>query len=299
MGRMTERTGLWTALALAAALAAPRPAAARDPLLIGLIPETNIFRQKARFQPIGERLAKAIGVPVRFTMLSRYGNILESFEGERLDGAFFGSFTGALAIERLGVVPLARPVSQEGTSTYRGLLFARRDSGIRTAADMRGKRMAFVDRATTAGYLFPVAFLRAAGVRDPTRHFREFYFTGSHDAAVDAVLDGDADLGAAKDSEYDRRRKAEPRIDRDLVVLARSPHMPSNGLLVRKGLDPALREALLKVLLELHQSPEGAAALAALGAKRFVETTAADYRPVLEMAAQAGIDLKTYRYRNE
>ena len=78
---------------------APR-APAKSRILLGLIPELNIFKQKARFRPLGEYLTKRMGVPVEFTILSRYGNIIESFQSERMDGAFFGSFTGALAIER-------------------------------------------------------------------------------------------------------------------------------------------------------------------------------------------------------
>src|SRR5512140_3723631 len=172
----------------------------RSELVIGLIPEVNIFEQKARFRLLGEYLGRKIGVPVRFTILSRYGNILERFEAERMDGAFFGSFTGALAIERLGAVPLARPVNLDGASTYTGRIFVRKDSGLRTVADLRGKRMAFVDRATTAGYVFPMAWLREHGVASPDAWFEECYFTGSHDAAVDAVLDRKADVGAAKHS---------------------------------------------------------------------------------------------------
>lgn len=271
----------------------------RGQLLIGLIPEMNIFKQKARFRLLGEYLGRKIGVPVRFTILSRYGNILERFEAEQMDGAFFGSFTGALAIERLGVVPLARPVNLDGSSTYHAHLFVRKDSGIRTVAEMRAKRMAFVDRATTAGYVFPLAWLRGNGIANHRGFFSEAYFTGSHDAAIDAVLEREADVGAAKHSVYDRVRKDNARVDAELVVLAESPSVPSNGLCVRKDLEPDLKEALRRALLELERDPEGAKVLAQIGAMRFIETTPADYQPVLELARKAGIDLKRYVYVNQ
>ncbi|MBI4913774.1 MAG: phosphate/phosphite/phosphonate ABC transporter substrate-binding protein [Acidobacteria bacterium] len=267
-------------------------------LLFGLIPEMNIFTQKARFAALGEHLSKSLGVPIRFTILSRYGNIIQSFKTERMDGAFFGSFTGALAIERLGVEPLARPVNLDGTSAYRGYLFARKDSGIRTLADMRKKRMAFVDRATTAGFLFPLAYLRKGGVTSREGYFSGSFFTGSHDAAIAAVLEHKADLGAAKHSVYDRVRRADPRVDRDLVILAESPWVPSNGLCVRKDLPPELRRRIKAALLELHERPGGPEVLSRFGALRFIETTAADYAPVAEMAKQAGIDMSTYDYQN-
>ncbi len=287
------------AVAVVCGSAGAQEGARRDRVLIGLIPEMNIFKQKARFKLLGEHLGRKIGVPVQFTILSRYGNILERFEAERMDGAFFGSFTGALAIERLGVVPLARPVNLDGSSTYHAHLFVRKDSGIRNVADMRGKRMAFVDRATTAGYVFPLAWLREHGIARHEELFSEAYFTGSHDAAIDAVLERKAEVGAAKHSVYDRVRKDNHRVDAELVVLAESPPVPSNALCVGKNLEPDLKEALRRSLLELEREPEGARILEQIGALRFIETTAADYQPVLDLARKAGIDLRRYVYVNQ
>jgi phosphonate transport system substrate-binding protein len=296
--RTRPRTVLAAALVLS--LCVPLWAqAAQERLLIGLIPEMNIFKQKQRFRLLGEYIGKKTGIPVEFTILSRYGNIIESFTTEGMDGAFFGSFTGALAINELGVVPLARPVNLDGTSQYRGYIFVRKDSGIKGPADMRGKRMAFVERATTAGYIFPRAWLKEHGEADLDRFFGETFFTGSHDAAIMAVLNKKADIGAAKHSMYDRVRRNNPRVDRELVIIARSPWVPSNGLCVRKGLDKSIQQKLKDALLGLEHDPEGNAVLESFGAVKFIETTAEDYRPVSELAGRAGINIRTYIYRNE
>jgi len=270
-------------------------------MLIGLIPEMNVFKQKQRFKLLGTYLSRKSGVTIEFTILSRYGNIIDRFTAEKMDGAFFGSFTGALAIERLGVVPLARPVNLDNTSTYYGVLFVRKDSGIRTVKDMKDKKMAFVDKATTAGYLFPLAWLRENGVSitDKDHFFSKSFFAGSHDAAITAVLNHTADVGAAKHSMYDRVRKEEPRIDQELIILAQSALVPSNGLCVRKGLDPVLKRKLKEALLGLHEDPEGAEILKQFGAIKFIETTEKDYHPVFDMAKKAGINLRDYNYLNE
>ena len=289
---------LYACLIVLLFLPASAPAEQKS-LLIGLIPEMNIFKQKQRFKLLGEYLSKQTGVTIKFTILSRYGNIIDSFTSEKMDGAFFGSFTGALAIEKLGVVPLARPVNLDNTSSYRGYIFVRKDSGIKGPADMQGKRMAFVEKATTAGYLFPRAWLKEQGIVDLNGFFRESFFTGSHDAAIRAVLDRKADVGAAKHSIYDRVRKDDPRVDQDLVILARSPWVPSNGLCVRKGLDAQLQRKLKEALLTLDKDPAGKEVLQKFGAIRFIETSEKDYRPVFDLAEHAGIDIRTYKYRNE
>lgn len=268
-------------------------------LLIGLIPEMNIFEQRERFKPLGAYLSKKAGIDVKFTILSRYGNLIERFADEKMDGAFFGSFTGAAAIHKLGVIPVARPVNLDNTSTYYGYIFVRKDSNIKNVKDMKGKTMAYVDRATTAGYVFPVAYLKENGVSSPEKYFREFYFTGSHDAAIDAVLTKKADVGAAKHSVYDRVNREHSRVEKELVILAQSPPVPSNGLCVRKDLDENLKKTLKDALLGIHTDPEGQAVLKQFGALKFIETTAADYEPVNQLAVKAGIDLKKYNWKNK
>ncbi len=277
----------------------PVDSQAKERILIGLIPEMNVFKQKERFKLLGEYLSEKIGVRVDFMILSRYGNIIERFQSEKMDGAFFGSFTAALAIQKLGVVPLARPVNLDNTSTYHGHLFVRKNSGIRNVNDMKGKRMAFVEKATTAGYIFPIAWLRQKGVSDTDNFFSESFFTGSHDAAIKAVLNGKADVGAAKHSIYDRVRKEDSRVDRELVIIAESASVPSNGLCVRKDLDPILRNRLRESLLNLGKDPEAKGVLVQFGAIKFIATTEQDYQPVFELAKRAGVDIRTYKYRNE
>ena len=106
-------------------------------LLIGLIPEQNIFRQRERYMVLRQYLSDRLGITVNFTSLSRYGNIIDRFSSEKMDGAFFGSFTYALAHSQIGVEPLARPVNSDGTSTYQGYIFVRKDSGISKPIDMK------------------------------------------------------------------------------------------------------------------------------------------------------------------
>lgn len=268
-------------------------------LRIGLIPEMNVFKQMERFAPLADYLTEQTGYRVDFIILSRYGNIIERFTEEKMDGAFLGSFTGALAIQQLGLVPLVRPVNLDGESTYHAHIYARKDSGIKTVADMKGKKFAFVEKATTAGYLYPLAYLEEHGVVDIDTFFSEYYFAGSHDASLHAVLEGQADVGASKNTVYDWVMKTDPRVDAEIDILASSSKVPSNGLCVRADLSGEIKQKLKKILLELDKSPEGLEVLEKFKAQRFVETNSEDYLPVFEMAKKAGIKIRTYQYLNE
>jgi len=266
---------------------------------IGLIPEQNIFRQMDRYEPLAAYISNKLGVKIKLKVLPRYGNIIDNFVSEGMDGAFFGSFTYALAHARLGVEVLARPENNEGRSTYHGLILVRKDSLIRTAADMKGKRFAFVDKATTAGYLLPLAYFKKHGIGDYRAYLKEVYFAGTHEGVIDDVLNKKADIGAAKNTVFDRLAKADERLKNELLVLDQSPEVPENGLAVRKDLPSPLKTKLKEVLLNMQNDPDGKNVLNRFGAQKFIETTDKDYGPVFAYAKELGLNLAVYDYMNK
>ena len=266
---------------------------------IGLIPEQNVFKQMKRYKPIGDYIEKKTGIVINFTLLPRYGNIIESFEQKHLDGAFWGSFTGAMAIKKLEIQPVARPVNLDGTSSYRGYIFVHKDSAIDSVETMGHSVIAFVDKATTAGYVFPMAYFKEHGVTDVAAYFSQSYFTGSHDAAIYAILKKEATVGCAKNTIFDMLAREESGVKEDLVVLAKSPEVPSNGLGLRKNIAPEIKQQIKGALLEMDRDPEGKKVLRKFGAIKFIETTESDYTPVFDLAEKAGIDLRRYTYTND
>ena len=280
-------------------LASPSTVAeSHEELVIGLIPEINVFEQVRRYQMLADHLGAELGMPVRLTMLSRYGNIVERIAHKEVDAAFLGSFTGALASAQLEWIPIARPINLDDSSTYWGYLFVRKDSGIANVEQMQGKRLALVEKATTAGYIFPVAYLREQGVADLDTYFSDVQFWGSHDSAINAVLDGNADVGAAKNTIWELMSLESPRIESELEILATSPKVPSNGLLVSPSIAPQVRAKIRDTLLGLDKDPAAGAILETLRAKGFVVTDQSSYQPVFDLADQAGIDVATYVYDN-
>ncbi|MDH3852120.1 MAG: phosphate/phosphite/phosphonate ABC transporter substrate-binding protein [Deltaproteobacteria bacterium] len=271
----------------------------RPSLVLGLIPERNIFKQLDRYEPLATYLSEKIGADVKLKVLTRYGNLIDNFASAGLDGAFFGSFTYTLAHAKLGVEAIARPETVGGVSTYYGLIFVRKDSDIKSVQDMKGKSFVFVDRATTAGYLLPLAFFRAHRIENYKTFFKETYFSGTHEDAIYDVLNKKAEIGAAKNTVFARLAAADSRVKDELVILARSPEVPENGLAVRNDLDHAIRNKLQEALLNMQNESQGIQVLKDLGAMRFIETTDSDYANVYKYAKQIGLDLTTYQYQNE
>jgi len=260
-------------------------------LLIGIEPEHNIFDHMESYQELGAYLSDQLGIKVRLTIVSRYGEVLKRFKMLGLDGAFLNSYTAAMAIHELGLQPVARPVSLDGDTITRGYLFVRSDSGIKEIEGMKGRSMVFVDAATTEGYLFPLSLFRQRGIMSIDQFFSRYYFAGSHASAIFSVLDGRADIGAAKDKVFNRIVANDPTIGTELSVIEESLPLPETTFCVKSDLPDGLKQQLAASLLEMDQSAGGQKVLSAIAALRFSKASAADYAAIADMARDAGISL--------
>lgn len=277
----------------------PRPGVQKGSLTIGLAPEQNIFKLIERYTPLAEYLSGKIGMKIKLKALFRYGNATHNFVSGELDGAFFGSFAYVLVHKKIGLEALARPEKEDGSSTYHGLIFVRTDSGIRSAKDMAGKRFVFVDQGTTAGFLVPLEYFKRQGVENYKAYLKEVYYAGTHEDAVYDVLNKRADIGAAKNTVFDRLAAADMRISRDLKILTKSSEVPENGLALRKDVDASIRASLLEALLNMHQNPAGQIVLKNFGARRFIRTADKEYDPVIRMSERAGLNLAEYDFAKD
>jgi len=263
--------------------------AAEEPqeLLLGIEPEHNIFDQMERYLILADYLTGELGVKVKLTIMSRYGEVIERFRTLKLDGAFLTPYTATLAIRELHLEPLVNPVNLDGEFTTQGYIFVRKDSGIKSIADMEGGSIVFVDPATMEGYLFPRIFLEQHGVSDINKFFSRYYFSGSHASAIFAVLDGRADIGAAKSTVYDRLVKNDQTVAQDLDIIAKSVKVPEITLCIKSEIAPELRDKLTGILLQMDETPEGMKVLEQFKARGFIKAEKKNYAVIEDMALKA------------
>lgn len=261
-------------------------------LVFGLLPEENIFIQMRRHKPLAQYLSRELGINVRFTILSRYHQIISDFGSKKLDGAFFGIFTSVMAEDSLEVQPIARPVYINNKSTAKGYLFVRSDSDIEDIRDLEGTRIVYVDKFTATGYLFALSYFREKGIKDMAAFFSEQIFIGSHDNAVYTVLSGQAEVGVAKQRIVEGLSQRDPLIRDELKILAISEDLPDSALYVRKGLPEDIRLKLKTVLTDMNKSSEGRKVLEKFKAIRFIEAKEGDLAPVRALARDAGVSIE-------
>lgn len=290
----------FTCAILCAMLLAPahlRAAETGERILLGLIPEENIFTQMKRHRPLAQYMTKKLGLKVEFTILSRYPHIITRFERRKLDGAFFGIFTSVLAEESLSVEPVVRSVGIDGRSTARGVIFVRNKSGLSKIAQLKGKRAAVVDQVTATGYLYLLYHMREKGIRShPDAFFSQTTLTGSHDSSVYSVLSGQAEVGAAKDRIMAKLAVMDPLVQSELRIIATSEELPDNTLYLRRALPINIKLGIQQILMQMKDDPEGRTILKNYGSSDFIEAKSSDFAPVRKMARESGINVKNFRY---
>jgi phosphate/phosphite/phosphonate ABC transporter binding protein len=188
---------------------------------------------------------------------------------------------------RLGDVHLVLTFERAGQPSYGSALLAAERASVGEVRDVAGKRVAWVDVWSAAGYLVPRDMLRAAGV-DPASAFASQAFVGSHAAVLDALEEGRVDVGATYCS-LDTRGAlvAGPWTGRrGLRALAVSDPIPGDTLCAAGHLSPEEARLLVDPLVELSLAESGPKLLRALfGADRFVQVDPAFYE-VLERALE-------------
>jgi phosphonate transport system substrate-binding protein len=283
MTRMKPISTSLLALVLCLALASR----AEQVLTIGLIPSEDPRMVVTEAQAMVERLQQTLKMEVKPFVATDYNGVIEAMRAKKLDVAFYGPFSYVLAVqvadaEAFAIVPLAK-----GGGTYRSQIIARRDHGIASLADLKGKTFAFVDPASTSGYLFPKAGLLKAGY-DPDAHFGRVIFSGGHDAGAIAVQNGKVDAAAIADGLLDTAiARGVVRKD-DIAIVWTSEPIPGAPFAVRRDLPPEFKKRIIAAFAEMRDIPWGKHGTIA----RFEPTTDAAYDVVRDTAKLLKLDLK-------
>ena len=252
---MRALTSLMGLLTLAAALAGP--AAAQTSLHLVLTPSQKPTDLLASGEEFARVLGGLVGLPVRTTVASDYAAVIEALRNRTADLAFVHPGGYVLASREAKARIVARNL-WHGKSSFTSRLYVRKESGIKSVEELRGKTIAFVDPASSSGYIYPMVLLIQKGLvknRDPKTFFKEVVFSGAHDASMRALLNGHVDAIASFDVAREQYLK-DPAERERIVFVAETPEIPEAGIAARDGLDPAVvarvRAALLQIKAPAH-----------------------------------------------
>lgn len=222
------------------------------------------------FQPLADYLAKNLGefgiqqgkVIVTKDLPSMM-NLLK--EGE-VDIYFDSPFPALEVYEQIGAQPLVRRW-KGGRSEYHTLIVTSTESGITDLDGLLGQSLAFDHPASTSGFLLPKAHLALNGYtivekNDVSGQVSEneigYIFAYGDENVLAWVLQGKTAGAAIPNHDYE---SLDPDQKAQLVILAETPSVPRHIALASPKMEPDVKEKIISLLLEIHQTTEGQAIL--------------------------------------
>jgi phosphonate transport system substrate-binding protein len=267
----------------------------KNPLKLSMVPSTDASKILSNMKPVAQCLEKETKYFFEISVPNNYVVVTEGLGSKRVDVAFVPTFGYILAKERYGAQAILK-ASRNGETTYRAAIIAKTDSKIKTLEDLNGKKVAFVDPASTSGYILPKKLFADKKIK-----VAEEVFAGKHDVVVTMVYQGQVDAGAVfynapvNGKIKDAREKVLtqfPDVESKVKIVGLTEDIPNDPIVVRAGLTADMKTKLtaafqtcVKLNTEAFKGINNSDALAPV--------SDADYDGIRKIIADLKIDIAT------
>lgn len=265
---------------------------------IGVLGGENAQDRLASNECLRAYVQDVLGVETKIFTPADYDGVIQGLLGGSIDLAWLGASAYAKTYltnpEAVDVVLVK--TNLDGSFSYHSIGFARKDSGIASLEDMKGKKFGFGDPNSTSGYLIPSIEIpqQTGASMENGAYFGEVVFTGGHEQTIVAVKNGDVDGGVTwADGQGEwidgynsgalRKAVDAGLVDmNDLVEIWRSKPIPEGPIVLRRALPADVKEKVTALLKDMHgKDPECAYNVAAGETAGFAPITHDAYESII------------------
>ena len=153
---------------------------------------------------------------------------------------------------------------KKGQRDYKSLIFVRKDSGINSLADFKGKTVAFEDPGSTSAFYIPASIMLKHGltleklesIRDqPEGDAVGYVFSKEEINTSTWVHKKLVHIGALNDHDWNKSDHLPENFRDDFKIIATSRRFPRAIESIRSGMSIALKDKIKSLLLNIHDSP--------------------------------------------
>ena len=265
---------------------------AENPVKLHFVPSVDAKVIEDNSKKFQEFLEKNTPYKYEVTIPQSFIAVVEAFGTKRADVAAINTRGYVIAHEKYGA-EAKLTVVRNGSSTYQSQFIAKAGGPIKKLEDLAGKKVAFVEPASTSGYLLPLKTLKEKKIEP-----KETVFAGKHDNVVSMVYQGQVDAGAtfysppSKDDKgvekiEDARRLVltqYPDVEKKVVIISLSEPITNDPIMFRKDMPEEMKNKIVEAMVAFVATPEGKEAFKAIyGVTEVKKATDADYEAVRVM----------------
>jgi phosphonate transport system substrate-binding protein len=208
-------------------------------------------------QPFADHLKTVYSIDATVTSYPTVHAFIAAIQKDEVDIALINTF-GYLLLQTSDIKYPMKPllaldVDKNAKDNYKTAILTYRGSAIRSMKDIKKlakqSRLVLVAKGSTSGNLVPRLALSNIGIPDAENGFASFSYAGTHAAAVEAMINRQADIAAMGNTEYEKYSKME---NSPVQLVWLSPEIPLGPVLFNNKLNEANLTLIQKAFLELH-----------------------------------------------
>ncbi len=231
------------------------PSAERPTITMGIFPRRNLAVTRAAFRPLAKYLSKQLNANVRLVVPLNFKQFWEGVTNKEYDLVHFNQYHYIVSHARFGYHVLATN-EEFGRNEIAGALFVRKDSGINSVEDLRGKRILFGGgRKAMGSYIAPLSILKKAGL-EPKRDFEES-FSKNPPAAMLNVYRSIFDAAGAGDVVIGLKVVRDKINTNDMKRLARSEPFVQLPWAVKQDMPAQMSQKIQQLMIGLDKTEAG------------------------------------------
>ena len=215
---------------------------------VGVIPWDNPRILYEKYQPLLDYLSMKTPYAYELVLKKNYEETVNALASGETDVALLGPLTYLEARAKFGAICILKPRGADGNATFRSVIVKKKGDPLKSPAGLKGKSIAFASSKSTSGNLVPRYLLANSGIHlEDLKGYANFDY---HDSVVKAVLKGQYNAGAVRDSVARKYSML------GIETIAESEAIPTGPLVIAPGIPLSVVESIKKALLELNPSDD-------------------------------------------
>lgn len=251
--------------------------------VLGIHPYLNPQLMFRAYEPILRYAEERVpGLDLRLEASNDYGHYEEKLYAGLFDFALPNPFQTIKSFDH-GYCPIGKMYPDD---VFRGIIVARKDRNLKDFEQLKGQTISFPAPTALAATMMPLMLLFDHGLdirQDITKKY-----VGSQYSSILNAYTGDSFAGCTWPPPWEEWRRKNPEKAEEMELVWQTGPLPNNGFVVRSDVDRDTAQAVMRVLVDMRQDPEGSELLDLAGFAGFEYADGETFKPVLDF-------LETYR----
>ncbi|WP_353989685.1 phosphate/phosphite/phosphonate ABC transporter substrate-binding protein [Pediococcus argentinicus] len=236
-------------------------------LTVQFVPSSNATTIEAKAKPLEGLLKKELGIPVKVSVSTDYNTIVEAMGSKKVDVGFLPPDAYVLAHKQNGAKVILQAqrnnvlgaddhYGNKKVDFYRSQIIVRKDSGIKSIKDLKGKKIAVQDTTSTAGWIYPAVEMYKKGVNINKSGIKTVQVKG-HDQGVLSVYNKNTDAAFVFQGARNLVKGDAPDVNEKLVSIYQTKKIPNDTISVRGDMSPKWQKKVAKAFKAIAKTKKG------------------------------------------